>query len=796
MVAVISVASSTLLQAESEPTLNLSSLSITDQNGTAIDLGTFDSTVSAYSANVASTVESVTVAATADAGKDAYIYISPGNYVLPGSSGTTASHQIELSHGTNTILISVHSFEIAEPLKTYTLSVSRAGVAPSDSSITVSVSGLGWARKGSTMPFLLTRTGDTSQSLTVPVNVSETRTKVAPSLEGRREVTFSSGQASVRLDIPTSQEYNWVSLSFGDSRLELALVDGAGYDLSADASVANAWVWEYSTFVLTESYRLTSQDGTTLSSHGSVDVETNTERVTFTIIPGSGGSIGTYFLPSDSHPNEIGHQVDLNFGANLIMGIQVPHDREELLKIVEVTINRPGSSSGSQTPSVSIHGLGRGREGERIPFVLTRTGNVSQALTVTLNVSETGGDVVPSFLEGRFSVDFKAGYATTSYDLWTDGDANWEEHSAVSVALVDGDDYDLDSQFQSASLTVKDNDVPDMTATLTLDSLEADEGEEIAATVTITTDGPKEPRAQNGAISVKVIPGTARFDEIEYVKPGRGQVNVGPSFESVIEDGVVTAYQIQRTVPIRIVDDDRPEPDETFDLMLDVAWLPSDHHDSRGGSIGGLDTSSITVTIPRQDEVPQSPDPLSFVEAVVSDHGSSGSAFTITWEDAGDCPNLYRAHLVVDGGWLSSADKTYFLGNSYGGLTEISGAVDNTEVFHENGFSSASYHVQVACVGGFDPISEVEIYKKSWDVPDTPWNGDPLTADSDMRGYKPLPGTYSSEPPLTGLTVNPGTLGPAFNKNGFLYAVLDVPSDSAQITVNPTAKPGYTISWL
>ena len=80
----ISVAWPALLQAQSEPTLNLSSLSITDQNGTAIDLGTFDSTVLAYSANVASTVESVTVSATAGAGKDAYIYISPGNYVLPG----------------------------------------------------------------------------------------------------------------------------------------------------------------------------------------------------------------------------------------------------------------------------------------------------------------------------------------------------------------------------------------------------------------------------------------------------------------------------------------------------------------------------------------------------------------------------------------------------------------------------------------------------------------------------------------------------------------------------------------
>ena len=58
-----------------------------------------------------------------------------------------------------------------------------------------------------------------------------------------------------------------------------------------------------------------------------------------------------------------------------------------------------------------------------------------------------------------------------------------------------------------------------------------------------------------------------------------------------------------------------------------------------------------------------------------------------------------------------------------------------------------------------------------------------------------MPGTYSSEPALTSLTVTPGTLGSAFNSYGFLYSVLDVPHTNDQITLNATAKTAYTISW-
>ena len=58
----------------------------------------------------------------------------------------------------------------------------------------------------------------------------------------------------------------------------------------------------------------------------------------------------------------------------------------------------------------------------RCEYIQRRQGDVSQGLTVELDVSETGGDVVPSFQEGRFSVELKAGYASAKYDLWTDGD--------------------------------------------------------------------------------------------------------------------------------------------------------------------------------------------------------------------------------------------------------------------------------------------------------------------------------------------------------------------------------------
>lgn len=160
---VVGAAWPTSLAAQNQPSLDLSSLSVTDKNGTTVGIGTFDPATTTYSGSVDSTVESINVHAIASAGSSANVQTIPRDS-QPGTSG----HQVELSHGTNLILVSVDSSSIDAVLKTYAVQIIRGGAAASGTANVVSINGGEYrAREGSTVPFLLTRTGDTTQELTV-----------------------------------------------------------------------------------------------------------------------------------------------------------------------------------------------------------------------------------------------------------------------------------------------------------------------------------------------------------------------------------------------------------------------------------------------------------------------------------------------------------------------------------------------------------------------------------------------------------------------------------------------------
>ena len=59
-----------------------------------------------------------------------------------------------------------------------------------------------------------------------------------------------------------------------------------------------------------------------------------------------------------------------------------------------------------------------------------------------------------------------------------------------------------------------------------------------------------------------------------------------------------------------------------------------------------------------------------------------------------------------------------------------------------------------------------------------------------------VPSTYSSEPPLTALTVSPGTLTPTFHSHTLDYTVADVVSDDIRLTLVATAKPDYSVVFV
>ena len=59
-----------------------------------------------------------------------------------------------------------------------------------------------------------------------------------------------------------------------------------------------------------------------------------------------------------------------------------------------------------------------------------------------------------------------------------------------------------------------------------------------------------------------------------------------------------------------------------------------------------------------------------------------------------------------------------------------------------------------------------------------------------------VPGTYSSEPPLTSLTVSSGALSPTFHSHTFTYTAPDLTNAENRVTITTTAKPGYSITFI
>ena len=800
----------TVLQAETGSTLDLASLDVTDPMGATIDLGTFDPAVQTYSANVASAVERVTVTARPESNFGVYVNLTPGDYGPDDNLWEVEGQEVRLNHGRNLILIGVYSHWVDEPLRVYTIEINRAGSATQGEENHIRSSSLSTAREGSTVPFLLTRSGDVSAALTVPVDVwssdDTNLTYVVPHIDPvtilkRVEVEFPAGGASAIWNHETADD----SLYTGGYHLGVTLIEGTGYlvpPFNSSGHFASTRVWDNDIKKPNlDSLSLTDQNGASvaigefdpdLTSYSS-SVGSEVTHVTVTQSTTESSRFASRVLPPDSQPNVAGHQVALQHGANLVSVILMARFHYDAVtsETYDVIVTRAGSPSGTPTPTVSVYGLSDAIEGYTMPFILARSGDTSQSLTVPVNVSETGGDMAPQASEGSSDVVFPAGSASARVEVPTVADQDWEEHSTVTVAVVAGTGYELSPEAGSASSTVKDNDVPAVTAAFTVDTSQPQEGEVVTATVTVTTDGPKQPHSSLGNLDFSAELGSAQqadlhipFGSNSRNFPAGHGITGGHSYgggddvnsasfhvnqqamQPVASDGVITHYQYQFSVPILIVDDERAEADETFDIS--VEW---DSY-SRGRTlIMDQGITSRTVTIQEHDDTPASPSPISYIAVVIADSGTAGSTYTVSWHDTKECvgSRKYEVYLTSlrSSGWTSLSK----LGETASTNTQLTVSTDNFPL-------SGQRNLRVYCGDMGRTVGEVPL----------PW----ATENSVER---PVPGTYSSQPALTSLTVSPGTLGPAFSNYGFLYSVLDVPYSNNQITMNATARDGYTISW-
>ena len=131
-----------------------------------------------------------------------------------------------------------------------------------------------------------------------------------------------------------------------------------------------------------------------------------------------------------------------------------------------LTLTVPGPASTAQ-PAISVAGdASPVTEGAAAAFTLTRTGDVSAALTVAVEVTESG---VMLAGDAPTEVTFEAASTTAALTLATVDDEAAEAASVLAVTVASDEGYTVASEGASAEVTVADDDAaPEVTSALAL----------------------------------------------------------------------------------------------------------------------------------------------------------------------------------------------------------------------------------------------------------------------------------------------------------------------------------------
>ena len=206
-------------------------------------------------------------------------------------------------------------------------------------------------------------------------------------------------------------------------------------------------------------------------------------------------------------------------------------------------------------------------EGSAAAYVLSRTGDVSLPLTVTVAASESG-----AMLDGETpaEVEFAAGQASAVLTLATADDGAEEAASAVTVTLVAGAGYVVAADAGSATVTVNDDDAPVSVS--------------IAASTAPTTEGtPAAFVFTRTGNADALLTATVAASESGAMLAGGSQTEVR-----------FAAGRSRVALTLATVDDEAAEPASAVTVTL-VAFA---------GYVVAADAGSATVTVSDDDAAP------------------------------------------------------------------------------------------------------------------------------------------------------------------------------------------------
>ena len=330
--------------------------------------------------------------------------------------------------------------------------------------------------EGTAAAFTLTRTGDTTDALTVAVSVSESGAMVVDAPTG---ATFGAGESTAALAVATTDD----AVVEASSTVTAALTQGTGYAVASDGGSAEVVVEDDDAATIPASIdaklkalTLSGLDIGTFDAATTEYAAAAAESVAETTVTATPNDAAATVRIADANGSTSGttRDVALGYGANTIT-VEVTAADGETTKTYTVTVTRaytlPTATLIASTSPVT--------EGADASFTVRLDKRANDALTVAVTVAETG-----QMLSGTVSsVAIAVGDTAATLNLDTADDSVVEDASKVTVALGAGDGYTVGTT-DSAEVSVTDDDAAIFAVAAAPSGI--DEGDATTVTVSIT----------------------------------------------------------------------------------------------------------------------------------------------------------------------------------------------------------------------------------------------------------------------------------------------------------------------
>jgi VCBS repeat-containing protein len=509
------------------------------------------------------------------------------------------------------------------------------------------------AAEGSPLTFTLTRTSDLSSALTVTLAATGTA-QDGVDYTFPVQVTFQANSATATGTITTIAD----ALAEGPENVTLTVEPGAGYvpdttnsaiftitdaappatEVSIGATVTSANEGSPLTFTLTRSGDLSAALTVTLSLSGTAQNGTDfTVPLTVEFAANSATATGSVTTLTDV---EVEGNENLTITVEPAAGYVPAAANSVTLTIVDVppTVVTVVATDGSLREGTTDTGL----------YTFTRTGDISQALTVTVLIHGAGGNPAnPSDL-GTFeatSLTFAANSSTATLLLTAGSDGATEGTEGFTVTVGSGVGY-LVGTPSSAAGTIDDPEPTVVTIAPTVAS--AEEGSSVSYTLTRTGDLTNEL-----AVSLQ-FGGTASH---------------GLDFGA---DGMVmfAAGSDTLTVTLPTVADQLIEGTEQIDVTVTAG---------PNYTVGAQNTATLTIT---------EPEPPSITVAATDGtmrEGAAGDTTTFTFTRTGNLSQVLTVNYTISPGTPNGATPGQdFNGLFFGSITFAADSATATLVLSPN----------------------------------------------------------------------------------------------------------------